>query len=255
MKFVVIKKSLIVFVFCFCLLLGVYCIPLTDTESVAGVFFGNSGRKIPIYSVQTEQKHIAISFDAAWGADKTEAIMTILKEYNVGATFFLVGFWVKEYPDLVKKISESGYEIGTHSNTHPDMCKLSGDDMREELETSTKLITDITGGEVKLFRAPFGSYNNTLIQTAESLGLTTIQWSLDGLDWKGISAKDITTRVLSKVKSGDIVLFHNNSDHIVDALPMILERLKMQGYTISCIGDLIIKDSYTIDHAGVQKKL
>ena len=255
MKFVVIKKSLIAFILCFVLLLGVYCIPITDTDSVAGVFFGNSGRKIPIYSVQTENKQIAISFDAAWGADKTADIMTTLREYNVGATFFLVGFWVKEYPDLVKKIAENGFEIGTHTNTHPDMCKLSCQDMREELETSTKLITDITGGSVKLFRAPFGSYNNTLIETAESLGLTTIQWSLDGLDWKGISAKEITTRVLNRVKPGDIVLFHNNSDHITQALPVILERLKMQGYTVTCISDLLIKDSYTIDHAGVQKKM
>ena len=255
MKFVVIKKSLIAIVLSFCLLLGVYTIPLTYTDSVASVFFGNSGRKVPIYSVQTEAKQIAISFDAAWGADKTEDILTLLDEYNVGATFFLVGFWVKEYPDIVKKIADKGYEIGTHTNTHPDMCKLSGQDMQQELETSVRLITDLTGGEVKLFRAPFGSYNNTLIDTAQNLGLTTIQWSLDGLDWKGITAKEITTRVLGKAKPGDIVLFHNNSDHIVEALPMILERLKMQGYTITCVGDLILKDNYTIDHAGVQKKL
>lgn len=255
MKFLVIKKSLIAVVLSFCLMLGVYNLPITDTESVASVFFGNSGRKIPIYSVETEQKKVAISFDAAWGADKTEDILTTLKEYNVGATFFLVGFWVKEYPQMVKKIYNQGFEIGTHSNTHPDMCKLSAEDIKSELTTSIKLINDVVDSPVKLFRAPFGSYNNTLITTAESLGLTTIQWSLDGLDWKGISAKDITTRVLSKIHPGNIVLFHNNSDHIVEALPMILQRLKMQGYTISCIGDLIIKDNYIINHAGVQKKL
>ncbi len=254
MKFLVIKKSLIAVVLSFCLMLGVYNLPITYTESVAGVFFGNSGRKIPIYSVETQQKQVAISFDAAWGADKTQDILTILKEYNVGATFFLVGFWVKEYPQMVEEIYKQGFEIGTHSNTHPDMCKLSPEDIKSELTTSIKLITDVVDANVKLFRAPFGSYNNTLINTAESLGLTTIQWSLDGLDWKGISAKDITTRVLNKIQPGNIVLFHNNSDHIVEALPMILQRLKMQGYTISCIGDLIIKDNYIIDHAGVQKK-
>lgn len=255
MKFVVIRKSLIAVAVAFCLLLGVYIAPIQQNGSVAGVFFGNSGRKVPIYCVDTQEKHIAISFDAAWGADKTQDIMTVLKEYGVGATFFLVGFWVKEYPQMVKNIADNGFEIGTHTNTHPDMCKLSQEDMRQELETSTKLITDITGGKVELFRAPFGSYNNTLIDTAQSLGLVTIQWSLDGLDWKGTSAKEITSRVLGKVKPGDIILFHNNSDHIVEALPMILDRLKMQGYTITCISDLILKDNYTIDHAGVQKKL
>ena len=256
MKFLVIKKSLIAFVLCFCLLLGLYIIPGSGSDNVASVFFGNtSGRRIPIYGVETEKKQIAISFDAAWGADKTADIMKILKEYDVGATFFLVGFWVKEYPEMVKQIDENGFEIGTHSNTHPDMAKLSEADIRLELETSVKLITDITQKDVKLFRAPFGSYNNTLINTAESLGLTTIQWTLDGLDWKGISAKDIVNRVVSKVSAGNIVLFHNNSDHIVEALPIILERLKMQGYTITCVGDLILKDNFTIDHAGVQKKL
>ena len=255
MKFLVIKKSAIAFVLCFILLLGIYAVPISQESSVSGVFFGKSGRKVPIYCVETEQKQVAISFDAAWGADKTEAIMETLKEYDVGATFFLVGFWVKEYPELTKKIAEQGFEIGTHSNTHPDMVKLSEQDMKSELETSINLITQQTNTEVKLFRAPFGSYNNTLISTAESLGLTTIQWSIDGLDWKGISARDITTRVLNNVKNGSIVLFHNNSDHIVEALPMILERLKMQGYAITCIGDLILKENYTIDHAGMQKKL
>ena len=254
MKFFVIKKSVIAFVLCFMLILGIYAVPVSENGTISGVFFGNSGRKIPIYAVETDKKQIAISFDAAWGADKTQDIMTILKEYNVGATFFLVGFWVKEYPELTKKISDSGFEIGTHSNTHPDMAKLSADEIRSELQTSMDLIQAQTQKPIKLFRAPFGSYNNTLLSTAESLGLTTIQWSLDGLDWKGISAKDITNRVLSKVTNGSIVLFHNNSDHIVDALPMILERLKMQGYTISCIGDLILKDNFVIDHAGVQKK-
>ena len=254
MKFWVVKKSLIALSLCFALMLGLYFVPIMEQGNISGVFFGNSGRKIPIYSVQTDKKQIAISFDAAWGADKTADILTILKEYGVGATFFLVGFWVKDYPELTKQIATSGFEIGTHSNTHPDMCKLSKEDIKSELETSVKLITDATNTEVKLFRAPFGSYNNTLINTAESLGLTTIQWTIDGLDWKGISAKDITTRVLNKVNNGSIVLFHNNSDHIVEALPMILERLKMQGYTISCVGDLIMKENYTIDHAGVQKK-
>ena len=255
MKFLVVKKSLIAFVLSFALLLGLYAIPVSQNGTISSVFFGNSGRKIPVYAVETDKKQIAISFDAAWGADKTEDILNILKEYQVGATFFLVGFWVKDYPKMTKQIDLSGFEIGTHSNTHPDMCKLSREDMKLELETSINLIKEQTNKDVKLFRAPFGSYNNALIETAESLGLTTIQWSLDGLDWKGISARDITSRVLKNVKNGSIVLFHNNSDHIVEALPMILDRLKMQGFAISCIGDLIYTQNYTIDHAGVQKKL
>lgn len=255
MKFFVIKKSVIAFALCFMLILGIYAVPVAENGTVSGVFFGKSGRKVPIYAVETDKKQVAISFDAAWGADKTESILTTLKEYGVGATFFLVGFWVKDYPEMTQKIAKEGFEIGTHTNTHPDMTKLSKEDMKMELETSINLIKEQTNTEVKLFRAPFGSYNNTLLETAEEMGLTTIQWSIDGLDWKGISALDITTRVLNKVQPGNIILFHNNSDHIVEALPMILERLKMQGYAITCVGDLILKDNYTIDHTGLQKNI
>ena len=251
MHFYVVKSKTIVV----CLIMIIVSILLAvsiDGVSAAQVYFGYANRKVPIYYVQTEEKQVAISFDAAWGADKTEGIMKILKEYNAGGTFFLVGFWTDKYGDIVKKIDENGFEIGTHSNTHPDMTKLSADQMKQELETSMKLITDITGKEIGLFRAPFGAYNNTLLDTASNLGLKTIQWDVDTLDWKGLSGEEICSRVLSNVKNGSIILCHNNSDHILEALPLILDRLQKQGYKITCVGDLIYQDNYTIDRNGMQ---
>ena len=109
----------------------------------ATVFFGSAPRLVPIYSVDTDEKKVAISFDTAWGADKTENIVKILKEYNVGATFFMVGFWVEDYPEMVKLIDDSGIEIGTHSNTHPDFVNLSIEQMKLELTTSINLIKNI----------------------------------------------------------------------------------------------------------------
>lgn len=219
----------------------------------AEVFFGYSTRKVPIYCVETSNKQVAISFDAAWGADKTKQIVDICNEYNVKATFFLVGFWVDKYGDMVKYIDQNGFEIGTHSSTHPDMAKLSKEAQELELDKSINLIKDITGKEVELFRAPFGSYNNVVLDVAESRGLKTIQWDVDSLDWKGLSAQAITTRILNGVKSGSIILCHNNSDHIVEALPMILDRLQKKGYKVGSIGELIFKDNYTIDRTGLQK--
>ncbi|MBO5103307.1 MAG: polysaccharide deacetylase family protein [Clostridia bacterium] len=221
---------------------------------MAAVFFGDNLRKIPVYNVQTEEKRVAISFDAAWGADKTEKIMEILKEYNANATFFLVGFWSEKYPEIVKQIHTNGFEIGTHSNTHPDLTKLSQEQVRLELEESISKIKACDDSiEVKYFRAPFGAYNNTVIETAESLNLQTIQWNVDSLDWKGISGSEIATRILNRVNNGSIILCHNNSDHILDALPIVLDRLKLQGYTVGCVGDLVYKDNFVIDRAGVQK--
>lgn len=251
MHFCVIKsRSLKIFVV---LLVVVVLLAVSINGSTsAQVFFGYAPRKVPIYSVDTSEKQVAISFDAAWGADKTEEILEILDEFDVNATFFLVGFWVDDYTDMVKKIDEAGCEIGTHSNTHPDMVKLDKESVSEELSTSVSKIEAVTGKKVTLFRAPFGSYNNQLLEVAEGMGLKTIQWDVDTLDWKGLSASEINSRVLSKVQNGSIILMHNNSDHVLDGLRLILTTLKNKGYQIGSIGELVYADNYTVDRNGVQ---
>ena len=170
------------------------------------------------------------------------------------ATFFLVGMWVDKNEELVRKIDEQGVEIGTHSNTHPDMAKLSQAEIDFELKKSIQKITNITGKSVKVFRPPFGSYNNLLINAASSNGLTTIQWDVDSLDWKGISADKICSNIFKKVNSGSIILCHNNADHILDALPTIITTLKSRGYTFDRVSDLLIKENFEINHAGKQVK-
>ena len=178
-------------------------------------------------------------------------LLYILDKYNVKATFFLVGFWVEKYPDITKEIAERGFEIGTHSMTHPQMSKLSTEQVMNELSQSQQKIAQLTSQKVTLFRPPFGDYNNTLIICAEQLGLYTIQWSVDSLDWKGLDAKAIAERVQG-MKSGDIILCHNNSDHIVEALPLIFTIAQNKGLEFVPIGQLIYKDNFTIDHAGKQ---
>ena len=103
MKFFVMKKTTVWFCIAVLVLCALLAMPMGQNVA-ASVFFGDNLRKVPVYSVQTDDKVVAISFDAAWGADKTQGIMDILKQYNVSATFFLVGFWVEKYPDLVKKL-------------------------------------------------------------------------------------------------------------------------------------------------------
>lgn len=208
-------------------------------------------RKVPIYCVNRDDKYVAISFDAAWGADKTEKIMDVCDSYGVKATFFLVGFWMEKYPDMVAEIAARGFEIGTHSATHPQMSKLSSEQCIEELTSSCKQIFELTGKPVTLFRPPFGDYNNTLLDVCESMNLYPIQWSVDSLDWKGLSAEQIAVRV-QKADSGDIILCHNNSDHIVEALPLIFEWAKIKRLKFCPIGELIYKNNYTIDSNGKQ---
>jgi len=217
--------------------------------------FRNNSRELPIYCVDTPEKKVAISFDAAWGADYTESLLKILKNYDVKTTFFLVGFWVDKYPEMVKRIDEEGHEIGNHSSRHPHMSKLSKEQIIEELAKTSEKIEAITHKKVTLFRPPFGDYNNRLIETSRAMGIQVIQWDVDSLDYKDYGADAIVKRVLSKVKNGSIVLFHNNATYTADALPIILENLQKEGYKIVPVSELIYKENYYIDHTGMQKLL
>ena len=252
MKILVLKKTIltimvgvVIFFTTFLLNLGV-----VDVSSAYSV----TNKKLPIYSVKTDENKVAISFDAAWGADKTTEIMNICDSYNIKATFFLVGFWIDKYPEKVKEIYNRGFEIGIHSNTHPDMTKLSRNKIREELEINIQKIVDITGFRPKLFRPPFGYYNNNLIEICEELELSCIEWSVDSLDWKGLSASAISGRVIDKSQNGSIVLFHNNSDNIIDGLKMCLEYFKNKDTQVVPIGDLIYYENFYIDNQGAQIK-
>ena len=159
---------------------------------------------------------------------------------------------MEKNPDFVKKIVDAGHEMGTHSRTHPYMSKLDEKAIRDELSTSSKAIERITGQKVTLFRPPYGDYDNLLVDTATAMGLYTIQWDVDSLDWKNLSATEIALRVVNGVKSGSIILCHNNGLHTAEALPMIFSTLKNKGYEFVPISQLIYLDNYTIDHSGKQ---
>ena len=161
-------------------------------------------------------------------------------------------FWVDKYPDYAKKIVEMGHELQTHSSTHPDMSKLSVEQIEKELTNSKNKNESVTGQKVTLFRAPFGYYDNDVISVAEKLNLYTIQWSVDSIDWKNISAKEIANRIITKTESGSIILCHNNGLHTAEALPSVLGRLKEKGYEFVKISDLIYKNNYTINGFGKQ---
>ncbi len=217
------------------------------------VYFGNTPRLVPIYSVERNDKVISISFDCAWGTEHTDDILNALRVSNVHATFFMVEFWAEKYPEYVKKIDGQGHEIGTHSSTHSYMSKQNAEEIKLELTTSSESIENVTGKKVELFRPPYGDYDNELIKTASELGYYTIQWDTDSLDWKDLSATDIAMRVINGVKSGSIILMHNNGLHTAESVPIILETLKNKGYSFVPIGELIYKDNYTVDGSGRQQ--
>lgn len=253
MKFAVINGRKILAIFAL-ILVGVITSLTLSYSGAYAVFYGSNLRKLPIYSVKTEEKKIAISFDCAWGVDYTDKLLSVMESENVKCTFFTVEFWAEKYPEYLKKISEKGHEIGTHSSTHPHMSKLDKSAISRELNTSINKITEITGKKVELFRPPYGEYNDLLIDTATELGLYTIQWDVDSLDWKDLSATEIEKRVVGKADNGSIVLFHNQGLHTAEALPNIIKALKEKGFTFVPIGELIYRNNYKIAPNGAQIK-
>ena len=220
------------------------------------IAFAGNERKLPIYGVETDKKRIAISFDAAWGADDTPTLIDILKKYDVPATFFVVGAWVDKYPDCVRALSNAGHQVQNHSNTHPYLTSLPKTKMIDEINSCNEKIKAITGVSPTLLRPPYGDYDNVVIEAVEECGMKTIQWSVDSLDWKeNATADSIYNRVVGKVQNGSIVLFHNDADHTPEALPRILETLKGEGYEFVFINDLIYKENYEIKPDGTQYRI
>lgn len=251
MKVFILKKRAAAFFLAAAAVTVILAVLLAATGAYA-VFTGGTVRSLPVYSVETQEKKISISFDCAWGTEYTDELLDVLERENVRATFFMVEFWTEKYPEYVKKIDEKGHEIGTHSATHSYMSKLSEEEIRQELTSSSQTIEEVTGKKTQLFRPPYGDYDDLLIDTAKSMGLYSIQWDVDSLDWKDLSANDIAMRVINRVQNGSIILCHNNGLHTAEALPIILDTLKNKGYEFVPVGELIYKENYTIDVNGRQ---
>lgn len=211
-------------------------------------------RELPIYCVARDNKSASLTFDAAWGNEDTQDLIDILGSYNIKATFFVVGDWVEKFPESVKALHEAGHEIMSHSNDHAHFTKLSESQIVENLTACNEKIEKVTGVSPTLFRCPYGEYDDNVIKTVNSIGMTAIQWDVDSLDWKGIPPSEITQRVVSRVVPGSIVLFHNAAEHTPAALPSIIEALIKDGYELVPVSDLLLGGEYEIDHTGKQYK-
>ena len=243
-------KGLQTALLCCALALLVFCytVPLgNDATAVVA-----AKRVLPIYSVERDDRVISISFDASWGGDQTMGILDLLDEYDAKATFFLVGIWVEKYPELVKEIAARGHEIGNHSAKHPHMTKLSETQMREELRVMDDQLEALIGQRTKLFRPPYGDYNDKVVTVCRDAGYEVVQWSVDSLDWKNLGVQDLITKATRNVQPGDIVLFHNDSKYILEALPTVLKIYKEQGFTLIPVGDILLQGETTIDVQGKQ---
>lgn len=211
-------------------------------------------KKLPIYKVDRNDKKIALTFDVNWGDNNIDEILDILDKYDIKASFFVIGKWAEDNKTEVIKLYERGQEIGNHSYSHKYFSKISKETMKSEIVKCDYVIEKIIGTKPYLFRFPSGEYNNMAVDMVYSTSHFPVQWSVDSIDWKE-QGRDIEyNRVVSKTKSGDIILFHTNARYTPENLSKVIETLKLKGFDFITLSELIYKDSKKTDNFGKQLK-
>ncbi|CAH0120697.1 hypothetical protein PAE9249_03218 [Paenibacillus sp. CECT 9249] len=202
----------------------------------------SQGAPSAIYSVPTEKKVIALTFDISWGDKRAEPIINILQEKGVQkATFFLSSPWSKTHPEVVKKIADSGFEIGSHGHKHVNYSMLDEEEIRNQIQTAHHILTEITGKQPNLIRLPNGDFDKKVLRIADEMKYKVIQWDTDSMDWQNIGTEKIIERVVTKAHPGDIVLMHasDSCNQTHEALPAIIDQLREQGYEFVTVTELI----------------
>lgn len=195
-----------------------------------------------VYSVPTERKVVALTFDVSWGDKRLGPILDILQNKNVtNVTFFLSSPWSKTHPDLVKRIVDAGYEIGSHGHKHDNYSSYEENEIRRQIATAHQMLTELTGKAPKLIRLPNGDFDKRVLRVANDMGYQVIQWDTDSLDWRNPGVDTIVQRVVGHAHPGDIILLHasDSSKQTHEALPIIIDQLRAQGYDFVTVGQLL----------------
>jgi len=239
----------------FILLIIISLVSITNIKpSIVTVFIPQ--KQLPIYYVGRDDKKMGITINCAWGDGDIDNILNTLKKHNVKATFFIVGDFAQRYPARVKQISDAGHDIGSHGYRHIRMGELTKDKIIEDLDKNKKLLDSITGKSVNLYRPPYGDYNNNVINAANEKGYYAIQWDVDSLDWKPeISMEQIKARVEKNVKSGSIVLFHNDTKYTASVLDSVLTIVEKKGFIPVKLSELLYTQNYKIESDGKQVEI
>jgi len=204
-----------------------------------------AGGPMAIAGTRTEQKVVALTFDHSWGNKYTPSILNTLRQNNVKVTFFIMGPWAEKYPDVARQMVTDGHEIASHGYRHENYGDMSAEWVRADIQKAQSQIKEVTGVSATLIRPPNGDYSQTSLRVADELGYKTIIWNIDSLDWKNPGRDVIVERVMKRIKPGAIILLHasDTPEQTADALPILLARIKAEGYKIVTVGELLTKYS------------
>ena len=181
----------------------------------------------------TDPTQLALTYDDGPNDPHTLRLLDILAQHNARATFFLIGRYVRQRPEIARAVQSAGHEIGNHTYSHPNLIFVSAARLRQEIETCTKALEDALGTTPRLFRPPFGGRRPNVLRTARELGLKTVMWSVTGYDWNAESPEAILGKVAPQLNSAraEIVLLHDGGhtnfgadrSHTVEATRHLLE--------------------------------
>lgn len=196
-------------------------------------------------NAQTENNKVALTFDD--GPDKrfTPKLLDVLKNHHVKATFFSMGAKAAGHPELVKRIVNEGHAIGNHTYWHPNLIKISQERIEKEVKDTEAIIEKLTGVRTRLFRPPYGSLTEEVVEKLASLDYSIIGWSVDSLDWRQLPPEEISINVLSDIHPGAIILYHDGGDWTMDlsgtikSVDYVIRRLKEEGYEFVTVPELL----------------
>lgn len=200
---------------------------------------------LPIIGTATDAKVVAVTFDHSWGNKFTPSILDTLKQNNIQVTFFIMGPWASNYPEVVKRMVADGHEIASHGYRHENYGEKTEEWIREDLNKSAKQIKDAAGITPKLFRPPNGHYDVRSLRLTGELGYKTILWNIDSIDWMNPGRDVIIDRIMKRLKPGAIVLLHasDTPQQTAEALPILLAKIKAEGYKVVTVSELLTKYS------------
>ena len=198
-----------------------------------------------VWHGREDTSSVALTFDDG-PADDTEAVLKMLDEHNLKATFFMVGRQVERHPEVARRVVAEGHEVGNHSYSHPVYLYRSARETRDQLRRAQEVISQTTSVEPKLSRPPCGVRTPAYFSAAREMKLRTVQWSDAGFDWKRIGASEIARNVLRRARAGSIILLHDGDSRLkrdrrqtVLSLPLILEGLRMRGLKVAPLSELL----------------
>lgn len=253
MRIYVVKKSTIIRVVVFIVLIAAAVVYTQAIASDSAPVSGGTGKIMPVCSVETDENAVSITIDTAFGDDYTDEILKVLNDKKVKATFFVMGLWAEKNPAKADAIARAGHEIASHSMVHTRYTDMQPAQVNEDAAKAQEAIKKATGKETVLIRPPYGAFDDQSMKALEDEGYIPVKWSLDSKDWKQAGKDVLKNNVINGLKKGSIIIFQNNIMDTSLALGEIIDEIKAKNFKIVTLSELMLTDNYIVDDSGVQK--